>query len=224
MAGRSWREVSLALRTIAPICTAHDADGIDVYFLNHKTADPGDAKAGAASGGYRHIKNEEDVNTIFKTVRPFGGTPTGTRLHNIFKPYLRVLQERPDDTKQLNIIVLTDGVPSDDVESVLFQTAKKLDKLESPPSQIGVQFFQVGNERGAKEALKELDDQLGEVCGDGDIRDIVDTVTWTGGSSSGPSGETLEIRLTGETILKAVLGAVVRRLDRQRTSMDSRRR
>jgi hypothetical protein len=36
MAGRSWRETSAALRAIVPICTAHDADGIDIYFLNHR--------------------------------------------------------------------------------------------------------------------------------------------------------------------------------------------
>lgn len=224
MAGRSWREVSLALRTITPICTAHDADGIDIYFLNHKSSAPADTKAGAPAGGYRNIKQEAEVTRIFSTVRPSGGTPTGTRCQHILRPYLRRYEEKPEDTKPLNLIVLTDGVPSDDVESVLIQAAKKLDKLEAPPSQIGVQFFQVGNEPGAKEALKELDDGLGEICGDGDIRDIVDTVTWTGGSSSGPNGERLEVRLTGEAVLKAVLGAVVRRLDRQRVSLDSRRR
>lgn len=35
MAGRSWRESSKALGTITPICIQQDADGIDLYFLNH---------------------------------------------------------------------------------------------------------------------------------------------------------------------------------------------
>jgi hypothetical protein len=35
MAGRSWKETGKALETITPICTQRDADGIDIYFLNH---------------------------------------------------------------------------------------------------------------------------------------------------------------------------------------------
>lgn len=34
MAGQSWRETRDLLRAITPICTSHDSDGIDVYFLN----------------------------------------------------------------------------------------------------------------------------------------------------------------------------------------------
>lgn len=62
-----------------------------------------------------------------------------------------------------------------------------------------MQFFQVGNEEGAKEALEELDDGLSELV-EGGVRDIVDTVTWTGGSSQSEGG----VGLTGDGILKAV--------------------
>jgi len=142
-------------------------------------------------------------------------------VHNILKPYLAKLEKdiaQDKETKPLNLIVLTDGVPSDDVESVLLSAAKKLDKLDAAPYQIGVQFFQVGNEEGAKEALEELDDHLGDEV-DGGVRDIVDTVTWTGGRSSSDGG----IGLTGDGILKAVLGAVVKRLDRRPASGEIRR-
>jgi hypothetical protein len=119
-----------------------------------------------------------------------------------------------ENIKPINMIVITDGVPSDDVESVLIAAAKKLDKLDAPPYQVGVQFFQVGNELGAREALRELDDELV----DGGVRDIVDTVTWDIRSG----GQTPV--LTAESILKVVLGAVVRRLDRRRSSDQPRRR
>ena len=99
------------------------------------------------------------------------------------------------ELKPLNLIVLTDGVPSDDVESVLISAAKKLDKLDAPPYQVGVQFFQVGNEEGAKEALEELDDELSSLV-EGGIRDIVDTMTWN--STEGG------VSLTGDSILKMV--------------------
>ena len=112
--------------------------------------------------------------------------------------------------KPLNIIVITDGVPSDDPESVIISIAKKLDRLDAPTHQVGIQFFQVGNEKGAAEALQDLDDGIKEI---GNCRDIVDTVPWSGSQSEG---------LNAEGILKVVLGSVNKRLDRKRVSLDGR--
>jgi len=217
MAGRSWREVKEVLRSIVPICTAHDADGIDVYFLNGKNRrDP-------ASTGWRNVRDNDTVEMIFNEVRPQGGTPTGQRINFIMKPYLRAYEQAiarnggdPDNTgvKPTNMIVITDGVPTDDPEGVIISIAKKLDKLEAPPYQVGIQFFQVGNENGAARALQELDDSLAEMGGG--IRDIVDTVTWSARDGTAPV-------LTSNAILKVVLGAVVRRLDRRRASGESAR-
>ncbi|MCJ1255123.1 hypothetical protein MMC24_002939 [Lignoscripta atroalba] len=203
MAGRSWRETSQALSSITPICTAHDSDGIDIFFLNHRD-----------NVEYQNITSSADVERIFQTVRPMGGTPTGTRLNAILKPYLRDIEAKggAEAVKPLNIIVITDGVPSDDVESVVINAAKKLDKWDAPAWQVGIQFFQVGEERGAAEALRELDDGLAEL-GDG-VRDIVDTIPWRGDSGVG---------LNGEGILKCVLGSVNRRLDRKKNSTEWRR-
>lgn len=217
MAGSSWREVKEAIRAITPICTAHDADGIDVFFLNTKNASHTDG------GGYQRIRRPEEVEDLFKRVRPHGGTPTGTRLNQILKPYLREYERKiaitgdPDNSgvKPVNMIVITDGVPTDDPESVIVSIAKKLDKLEAPPYQVGIQFFQVGEEPGAADALKELDDNLAGQHGG--IRDMVDTVTWK--KREGQSST-----LNADDILKVVLGAVVKRLDRRRSSGESRRR
>jgi hypothetical protein len=69
-------------------------------------------------------------------VRPLGGTLTGTRLNHILKPYLdrvetvtRLTAQNAiiEQVKSLNIIVITDGVPSDNVESVIVRAVKKLD-------------------------------------------------------------------------------------------------
>ena len=173
MAGRSWKETGKALETITPICTQRDADGIDVYFLNHPD-----------SSLYKNITTAGTVVEIFQTVRPTGATPTGQRLNKILKPYLQRYEKDPDSTKPINIIVITDGEPSDDVESPIIQAAKKLDKLDAPAWQVGIQFFQVGKEPGAREHLKQLDDGLRELAGDEDLRDIVDTVPFTGNDNS----------------------------------------
>lgn len=205
MAGRSWRETSLAIASIAPICTAHDKDGIDIYFLNAPD-----------SSSYQNITRPDEVQRIFGAVRPGGGTPTGSKLNAILKPYLRECEAKKSNieaVKPLNIIVITDGVPSDDPESVIISYAKKLDKLDAPMWQVGIQFFQVGEERGAAEALRELDDGIQSMGGG--MRDIVDTVPWQS-QNGGNAG------LNADGILKVVLGAVNRRLDRKRVSLDGR--
>jgi uncharacterized protein YegL len=198
MAGRSWRETAAALAAIAPICTRYDADGVDLHFLNA----PDEPR-------FRGVRSATAVEAIFGNVRPRGATPTGQTLHKLLRPYLARYARAPETTKPLNLIVITDGEPSDDVESPIIAAAKKLDKLDAPAWQVGIQFFQVGNEPGAREHLKQLDDDLGELAGDDDLRDMVDTVPWT--SSNGG-------RLTVDGILKVVLGAVTRRLDNRRSA------
>lgn len=203
MNGRNWHETRQALAAITPICTAYDADGIDIYFLNNRNRNI------SHLGGYNNVTTTEGVETIFNQVRPTGGTPTGTRLSEIFTPYLRDLENSLErqahgheaTVKPLNIIVITDGVPTDDPESIIVAAARKLDKLEAAPAQIGIQFFQVGNDRAAARDLKELDDSLSERH---KIRDMVDTVPWK------EDGATL----TAEGILKVVLGSVHRKHDR----------
>ncbi|KAK5016609.1 hypothetical protein LTR16_000093 [Cryomyces antarcticus] len=198
MAGSRWRETGRALETITPICTSHDADGIDIFFLNHPD-----------SSFCHNVMDAGTVTEIFQTVRPGGGTPTGQRLNQILKPYLAKYKASPDSTKPLNIIVITDGEPSDDVESPIINCAKKLDRMDAPAWQVGIQFFQVGRDADAKKHLVQLDDDLQEISGDDDLRDIVDTVPFKSGTGA---------ELTGDGILKVVLGAVNRRLDRKKSS------
>ncbi|OHE92630.1 hypothetical protein CORC01_12076 [Colletotrichum orchidophilum] len=215
MSGRSWSEVRDVIRNIAPVCTSHDEDGVDLYFLNHDSQADGNPCEGKAPGGYYGIRRAETVEDIFTSVHPRGATPTGQRLRAILKPYLQLAETKKNNiesVKPINVIVITDGAPSDDVEAPIIAAAKKLDKLDAPMHQVGIQFFQVGDEPGAREALWELDDEIvGSV--DGDLRDMVDTVTWEDGNRG---------VLTADSILKVVLGAVVKRLDRRRTTGESR--
>lgn len=194
MAGSRWREAADALATVTPVCTSHDADGIDLYFFNHPTA-------------YNEVRDAASVREIFESVRPGGGTPTGQRLRALLTPYLRRYETDPDATKPINVICITDGDASDDVESPLVEAACKLDRLDAPSWQVGVQFFQIGNDPEATELLKYLDDELATSTG-GSSRDMVDTVPFRGAEGT---------RLIGDGVLKVVLGSVNRRLDRRRT-------
>jgi len=52
---------------------------------------------------------------------------------------------------------------------------KKLDKMNAPLTQVGIQFLQVGDDDEAAKWLKSLDDDLED---DHDVRDYVDTRTF----------------------------------------------
>lgn len=189
MQGSRWREVSDTLTSITPICTARDADGIDIWFLNHKSI-------------FTNVNDVDAVESIFNSVTPSGSTPIGTRLYHMLNPYVQALQRR-ETKKPLNIIVITDGAATDDPESVIVDAAKKLDAIQAPPWQVGIQFFQIGDDREAAEVLRELDDALVDM---GCKRDIVDTVPSNGRDAI----------LSADMILKTVLGGVHRRFDRKK--------
>ncbi|KAB8274357.1 hypothetical protein BDV30DRAFT_209303 [Aspergillus minisclerotigenes] len=207
MRGSRWNEAADAIAAIAPVCTAHDQDGIDIYFLNyqHGGTDP-------KTGAYTNIKTADDVREIFYGVEPQGATPAGRRLRQILDPYLRRVEaiaakgKDPSETvKPLNIITITDGVFTDDAESVIINAAKRLDKSNATPWQVGLQFFQIGDDKHAQEYLQMLDDDLGHKSKNEGMRDIVDTVPWRG-----DKGQTL----SADGILKCVLGAVNRKYDK----------
>ena len=125
--GSRWAEIGAALEAITPICTTHDADGIDIFFLNAQE-----------SPIHHNITSVSTVRNIFQSVRPHGPTFTGQRLNRILKPRLLECERNLESAKPLNVIVITDGEPQDDVASVLVKVAKKLDKLDAPAWQVGV--------------------------------------------------------------------------------------
>ncbi|KAL6789550.1 hypothetical protein GGI42DRAFT_365776 [Trichoderma sp. SZMC 28013] len=212
MAGKSWEEVAGVLRAITPICTAHDKDGIDLYFLNHQSKAK-NTPEGKAPYGYYNIETPEEITGIFDAVEPYGSTRTGSRLRSILRPYVGGLpppedkSRNIDDVKPINIIVITDGEPSDDPDPVITKYARDLDKLDAAVHQVGIQFFQVGNMPRAAQALNHLDDLFGPKS---DVRDMVDTVSW----DANPGNHSCTKTLSEDTVLKVVLGSVIRRLDK----------
>ncbi|WWC92752.1 uncharacterized protein L201_007711 [Kwoniella dendrophila CBS 6074] len=196
MKGTRWTEARTSLMGVADIAARYDQDGIDIQFLNSKKQGNG-------------MRTGNQVMQLFESVKPNGFTPTGQRLEDILREYMISLEKssrgstmfgRNAAIKPMNLIIITDGAPSDDPESVIVTFAKRLDKGEYPLSQIGLQFLQVGNDTGAREALQELDDGLSDKY---EIRDMVDTVPYCGKE------------LTAEIIVKTLIGGINRRMDRR---------
>lgn len=201
-----WNQVSDCLSAIVPICTRYDSDGIDLHFINRRSRTP--APEGKPADGFYNITTAQGVRNIFSEVQPCGGTKTGLTLRRILTPYMARYRRLGSDwspIKPMNIIVITDGAAKDDLEGTIKEFAKKLDDSDAPSHQVGIQFFQVGEWDGATEALHQLDDGISN------CRDMVDTVTFDASRSGGHC-------LTADAILKTVLGAVNRRLDRKTLS------
>ncbi|KAG6861975.1 hypothetical protein C0995_009159 [Termitomyces sp. Mi166 len=187
-------QASKAFADLADVATNYDADGIDVYFIHSNL-----------SG--KNMKSAQDIISLFDHVSPKENfTPLGTKLDELLRGYLANLEHAHSrdpvglgGIKPVNIVVVTDGMPSDDPESIIVQAARRLDKLNVPPDQ----FVQIGNSREATEFLMELDDAMSERYSN--LRDIVDTTPYslTGGN------------LPPETIMKILLGGVNKRQDRK---------
>ncbi|KAK8849641.1 hypothetical protein IAR55_004976 [Kwoniella newhampshirensis] len=196
MAGSRWTQAMNALMGVADLVGKYDDDGFDVYFLNSRKDGSG-------------MRTSRQVADLFGGVRPNGATPTGQRLEYLLRDYMKKLERSrtfsigagKGNIKPMNLIVITDGAPTDDPESVIVTFAKRLDKGEYPLSQVGIQFLQIGNDAQAKAALEEMDDGLSSTH---DIRDIVDTVPYSGEDMS------------ADIIIKTLLGGINRRLDRKK--------
>ncbi|PWW80067.1 hypothetical protein C7212DRAFT_158589 [Tuber magnatum] len=193
MAGSNWQQTASALAAIVPICTAQDSDGVDIHFLNHNNS-------------HTNVRDAEQLQHIFASVAPRGITPTGRRLGFILDQYL-MRYKKNKGIKPLNVIVITDGEPTDPdrLEKNIVKCARELDAMGANDRQVGVQFFQVGSDEAATESLDELDNALVE---EHNVRDMVDTISWK--KMNEGNG------LTADGILKVVMGAVDKRLDRKR--------
>ncbi|KAL7266307.1 hypothetical protein RUND412_011152 [Rhizina undulata] len=195
MSGQNWELTSRALSEIIPICTYYDQDGVDIYFLNHDKS-------------YIRIRSAQEVMNIFRQVRTTGLTPTGKRISEILTQYISQCKQEIAFPKPLNLIVITDGEPSDPqlLESTIINTAKELDRMNADYNQCGIQFLQIGRNEAAAHYLAMLDDTLHEKFG---VRDIVDTF---------PFNKRNEENLTGQEVLKIAMGAIDKRFDRQQQS------
>ncbi|KAG0150732.1 hypothetical protein CROQUDRAFT_57765 [Cronartium quercuum f. sp. fusiforme G11] len=191
--GDLWREAAGAVSGLAETLVRYDADGIEVYFLN-------------STEYLLNARSAQAVNELFQRVRPVGiSTPTDVRVEELLGLYIDRLEatraQNLPTLKPLNLIILTDG-EADDPDTLAYALAgfaERLDQGRFPLTQVGVQFIQIGKDRAATKALQALDDELTKTYGV--KRDIVDTTPYKG-------------RVTAEFIMKSVLGAINKRIDK----------
>lgn len=163
MRGQRWTEVRLALTELSKEAMQYDADGMEICFLNsQKRKDC--------------IANPADMLDIFDAVQPRGWTYTGAKLKILLNRCIKRFDDaagKPEyaDIKPVDIIVLTDGAPTDDPAVVIADAIRRLDGAKHHLNAIGIQFVQIGDEDGAAAALQLLKD-----C---PLRRMVDTVPYT---------------------------------------------
>jgi hypothetical protein len=134
----SIQQAREALSALADAAQNYDTDGIDIYFLNHKEESLHiKVRSAFASCELLSVKklpqSSSEVRAIFGNVKPWGATPTGNRLGHLLRPLLVELEDkeakvqptgipqRPKvkgltemvEIKPVNIIVITDGEPSE---------------------------------------------------------------------------------------------------------------
>ena len=151
MYGPRWDTTQHVLAKIASIAVLHDRNGVDIRFFNVYLED--DERL--------NLDSTDKVMSIFSKVEPFGSTPTADVLERELGDYIFEYR-RNRHRKGLNLIVLTDGEPDSgqDVAGVIAKFAKKLEGLEAPLRQVGVQFVQIGGDREAGGFLRGLDNEL----------------------------------------------------------------
>ncbi|EKM59504.1 uncharacterized protein PHACADRAFT_25617 [Phanerochaete carnosa HHB-10118-sp] len=203
-----WQEARIALVNLAVKAAEYDDDGIDIHFLN-------------SSRVGRNLKvlfeTREAVQNVFKGINTRPGTPIGARLDTVIREYMKEYaswrkpsfldkMRRKKTLKKLNILVITDGYPTDEPKQVISDLVREMDKLEMEYNRVGVQFVQIGNSHDAKKYLEELD---GDKQQHAALRDIVDTTQYIAGP----------LDANPETMVKILLGGIHRRIDHEGASV-----
>ncbi|KAG1743605.1 uncharacterized protein EDB91DRAFT_1081001 [Suillus paluster] len=190
MTGSLWNEAEQALATLVDVASQYDASaaGIDIQFLN-------------CNATMKGVTDSRVVHEQFAKFQPCGPTTVGNRLSMILGDYfgdLYAAKGREDgckNIKPLNVLIITDGASSDDVESVIVYFARLLEADKWPLGQVGIQFVQIGDSRHAARFLRQLDDLK-----QAHIRDIVDTTPYIG-------------QLHADMLIKVLVGGINRRVD-----------
>ena len=172
MRGEKWELVQRILNYSTIVAARYDQDGIDIHFMNN------------TNSNQDSIKDPEIATKILHGIELRGNTPIRDRVSRHLGVYLQKFRAAnfSPDYKSYNLIVLTDGEPNPEYEDEsdvsdqedarknkaafrllrkrIVEVAKKLDKEEAEPAQVGIQFCQIGNDEDATRFFQYLDDRI----------------------------------------------------------------
>ena len=161
-----WKLLGRSMESVVDIACEHDRDGVDVHFLKNTMV------LQKIKNGKEIMEKLGEIKKTFKQAVTAGPTIMHTVLERVIEPSLRAYrlfrqaQNQGDasvpEPKPLNLIFVTDGaaIDKEEVEGYIKRVAQELDALHAPPSFVGIQFVQIGDDGDAAKFLKDMDDQL----------------------------------------------------------------
>ncbi|MGA1474836.1 MAG: VWA domain-containing protein [Prochlorothrix sp.] len=156
-----WDAVQESILALARKCEQFDPDGLTVYLFSSR---------------FKRFDNvtSEKVEDIFLENEPMGRTNLAIVLQDAVRNFLdrKRAGQNDNDKEGETILVIMDGEPDDKraVVEIIVDTTKQLDRDE----ELALSFIQIGNDSGARQFFKALDDQLQDI---GAKFDICDTLT-----------------------------------------------
>jgi hypothetical protein len=141
-----WEHVQYLVKLGAQVVTMFDDDGISVRFLNNRHQ-------------ANNVITANDVNGVFEIVRaPGGGTPIGRSITSSFDDYVRTKMMSKTLPKPVLFLIYTDGVSGDSITTAIRNVRSLTTSTEYGSKAVLFSLFQVGSDRSATEALKNLDE------------------------------------------------------------------
>lgn len=99
--------------------------------------------------------------------RPRGDTPTYQRLKRHLDEFMEAFEPLNASQREsypgLNLIIFTDGAPEgpfEDIEEVIVDTAKDLDRLRADKYKVGIQFVQIGTDESVTNFFERIDNEI----------------------------------------------------------------
>jgi hypothetical protein len=188
MKATRWNEAEYFSSISVEIANIFDANGTDIYFLNHQPP-------------LRNIRNLAEFQSQFRLIKPNGYTPLTKALTRIFNDNKDLLNERP-----LLVIVLTDGEPTDERGHSDIYNFKHSLKNRKPIDKIFISIIACTDQDGSIEYLNGLDRKVKHLDVVDDFRNEKAEVRKTKGPKYGFS--------YGDYVVKSMIGSIDPSIDR----------
>jgi hypothetical protein len=105
----------------------------------------------------KDVKFKNDIDQLFHGVHPNGGTVTGRSLNMIFQDLVLPNMQRSALKKPTLIIILTDGVSSDNVNNTINNIKRITSQSQYGKNAVMFQFVQIGNDRGVPDMFNHIE-------------------------------------------------------------------